>query len=156
MGKVKGVVEKHFIADDGRVFVDRDKCVAYEKQLQANASWYIVRTAPDLNEGCGFTAVVLVEVAVEVKQSSKRSEAMLRDFLRATYGRDLAFVQGCVATERWMITSCDRAEWLKCSPARFESPHVNSVRRIRLTIQNCRLAVDEAVYDGVEFNKERG
>lgn len=62
--KEENIMMKVFVADDGRQFLERDKCLEYEKNAK-NIRYFAVYHAPELNETGLFTKMDVLAVYSE-------------------------------------------------------------------------------------------
>lgn len=109
--KVK--TKKVYIAEDGTEFNSDSECIAHElklKEEEKNTSYWKIINQPDLTEGRGWYGLKFVKVKVPDYVSSRN---MLEDYCFRTYGRPVAFVQGCAPVSNWEIFLVDREQFLK-------------------------------------------
>ena len=110
---MKTKTQKIYIADDGKEFTTQIECENYEAKLkeeEKTTSYWKIVNLPDLTEGRGHYGLIYVKVRVGQYDSPK---LMLEDFCYRTFGRPVAFIQGCSPIENWYIQQIDKAKWLE-------------------------------------------
>lgn len=102
-----------YYADDGSMFEDRALCEAYEAEVQKKAkqtSYWVVHYNPDLTEGRGYCSLVYIEAYIPPNWPSP--QVWLEDWCYKSFGRKLAFIQGVMPTESWVLIKIDREIFL--------------------------------------------
>lgn len=102
-----------YIAEDGKEFTDLISCLNYEKkvseELIKTTYWHVIH-GPDLTEGRGYYGLTYIKV---VKSSYPETKDFVEDFCYRTYGRKIAFVQGCSPMVNWVLSESNREKFLK-------------------------------------------
>lgn len=86
-----------YTTTDGKEFTDKKEAEAHEKALE-RITYVRVYHSPDLTEGRGFCAATLVKFN---GKDPFMMDALIRDFCYRKWGRPVAFIQGCAATNAW-------------------------------------------------------
>ena len=105
---MRTITQKVYIAEDGKEFTSKEQCLLYEEKIKSdeknNTYWKIIHQ-PDLTEGRGHYGLIFVRVK---KCDHIGVKIMLEDYCYRTFGRPVAFVQGCAAIENWRILESNR------------------------------------------------
>ncbi len=100
-----------YIADDGKRFATETECKNYEetviKRKKSLKFFYIVH-GPDLTEGRGMYGLTYMAI-----ESTYVPINAIMDYCFFTFGRPVAFVQGCAETDNWTVYPTDEAEFNK-------------------------------------------
>jgi hypothetical protein len=108
---MKTKTQKIYIAEDGKEFIDKVECEKHDSKLKEEEKtvtfWQIVNQ-PDLTEGRGHYGLIYVKVKVGEYDSPL---IFLQDYCVRTFGRPIAFVQGCSPMTNWIITQSDKFKY---------------------------------------------
>lgn len=119
-----------YFADDGTMFDAEKACQEYEAEIAKRAkltTYWRVTHNPDLTEGRGHYGALYIECY----GPEYDAEVWVSDWCYRTFGRPLAFVQGCAAIESWYLRKIDRDKFLSPSDQRVgDYSHKHEVKRL--------------------------
>lgn len=81
-----------------------------KREEEKTVTYWRIINEPDLTEGRGHYGSIYVKVKVPQYTDPK---LMLEDYCYRTFGRPVAFVQGCAPISNWSIHEIDRVKWLE-------------------------------------------
>lgn len=101
-----------WVSEDGREFLTKDECEKYEKETLGrfkNIKYFRVYHSPDLTEGRGMYGLTFI--AVETQWGGYCAEPFAMDWCFKTFGKCVAYVQGCSPTDNWRLSECTEEDW---------------------------------------------
>lgn len=108
---MKTKTQKIYIADDGKEFTSEIDCKKYEEQMrkeEKTTSYWQIVNQPDLTERRGHYGLIIAKVQVGEYDDP---EILLEDYCFRTFGRPIAFAQGCSPIFNWRILKVDIKKW---------------------------------------------
>lgn len=129
---MKTKTQKIYIAEDGTEFFSQTDCEKHEEKLKheekTTSYWQIIHK-PDLTEGRGYYGLIYAKVRVGEYQDP---EMLLQDYCFRTFGRLVAFAQGCSPMSNWWIEKSDfkkykQGDKIKVGDYSYDSTNIDLV-----------------------------
>lgn len=133
-----------YVADDGKVFSRQDECEKYEKEIERKeklTTYWRVTHKPDLTEGRGNYGLTMIEVYGDL---SYCENVYINDYCYRTFGRPIAFVQGCSPTENWNVLKIDKNLFNSMTNTRV-GDYKYDAQRVKLFVGKGELGLVEGV-----------
>lgn len=130
---MKQVTRTVYEADDGTIFDSEADCNKHEAKVAERAkrtTYWRVSHNPDLTEGRGHYGCTFLEVY----GPEWGLHELVEDYCFRTYGRPVAFVQGCSPMRNWSLSKLTREQFLKDEPLGRVGDYLHRGDRIQLVM----------------------
>ena len=94
--------------------------------------WRVVHN-PDLTEGRGYYGLTLIECYGNLHYCD---DAFINDYCYRTFGRPIAFVQGCAPTENWKLFKIDEEKFSQKGQYAQVGDYKYDAKRIKIVMGN--------------------